>query len=151
VFYGDPARRRSVTQVALRTSAVGPLVASFLDLARHLDVSNADAFAAVETALEHAWPFAPTGSIDLIGFVMKLLAHPDTAVQASAQAVLERWSSALVAQAVRGGEDYPNGLAVYAAPGGPFDASYVTLAHRIGLDAWADFLLRYHARPRSPR
>ncbi len=143
VYYGDLARRRNVTQVALRTQAIPTLVSSFLELARCLDVSNADALAAVQSALEHAWPFAPTGSVDLVGFVVKLLAHPDSVVQAAAQSVLERWSSAMVAQAVRGGEDYPNGLAVYAAPGGAVDASYVALAQQIGLGAWAEFLERY--------
>jgi hypothetical protein len=146
LYYGDAARRRNVTQVALRTKAVRPLIASFLDLAAHLDVSNEAAFEALATALEQAWPYEATGSVDMIGFVMKLLAHPDGGVRASAQAILERWSAAIAAQAVRGGEDYANGLAIYAPPAGKFDPSYVTLAHQIGLDAWADFLVRYHAR-----
>ncbi|MBD5657051.1 MAG: hypothetical protein IAI50_18020, partial [Candidatus Eremiobacteraeota bacterium] len=140
------ARRRNVTQIALRTQAVGPFVASFLDLARRLDVSNEASLAAIQSALEQAWPFAPTGSIDLIGLVMKLLNHPDAGVRSAAQGVLDRWSSAVAARAVRGGEDYANGVAIYAPPAGRFDASYVTLADQIGLDAWGAFLQRYHAR-----
>lgn len=150
-FYGDPARRRAVTQVALRSDAVPPLIEALLSLATLLDVDDRQAFEAVRDAIEHAWPFPATGSIDLKGFVMKLLSHPSEDVRAAGRLFLERWSRAVVAAAADGGEDYASGVAIYASPTAPFDQSYIELAGELGLAAWAAFLQRYHVRLAAAR
>jgi hypothetical protein len=150
VFYDEPARKRRVTQVALKSAALEPLAGALVEVVEAATYEDAAELAVVRTAVEQPWRFASTDTIDLKGFVAKLLAHPREAARAAARRFLERFDASVVSAATQGIEDGTNGLSIYApSPDAEFDVEYIELSmglrFRLGA-AWRKFLAGYYER-----
>jgi hypothetical protein len=142
---GPPARR--ITLAALEAEQLASFGDAFVRLAQALDPTVPASLAAVRYAMEKAWAFAATGTIDLKGFVLKLLERPlpPTAKEA-ATAVLDRWSELVVTFAGGSTPDTTNGLSVYAPPAAEFDIAYIQSSNQLPLNfgIWAWFLGAYY-------
>ena len=147
-YYSVAGRRRTVTQVALRSDALSGFADAFSALVARLDVGDDRSLRVLRLALEQAEHYPETDSADLIGFVTKLLQHPDAAVRDACQRVLDFWQRAVAAAAVQGSEDGANGVAIYAPQPAVFDTTYLELTRQLpnGLASWADFLRSYVLR-----
>jgi hypothetical protein len=130
-----------------------------VQLVQVLDVTDPAMFPVVRNAMEKPWVFDATGTIDLKGFVLKLLEHPlPPAVREAAKKVLEQWSELIFAFAGGGTSVTTNGLSLYAPPADKFNMSYIELSNQLPLNfgIWAWFLGAYYLQllgaeaPRHP-
>lgn len=148
--HAEPVRRaRPIAQVALASDGLPPLAVAFARLAAALTAAMDDDAVrrAARYAINMAYRFGATGYIDLVGFVRKLGDHalPEP-VRERCTDVLAQWQRTLIAAAVPGTPDGPNGLSIYAPAPREFDPAYIDTAARFrhGLSAWAIFLARYY-------
>lgn len=140
-----PARR--ITLAALVAERLAPFGDVFVRLVQALNLTDPAYFTAVRNAMEKAWAFDATGTIDLKGFVLKLLEGPlPPAVHEAAAAVLDQWSELVFAFAGGGTSDTTNGLSIYAPPAEKFDILYIQSSNQLPLNfgIWAWFLCAYY-------
>src|SRR5579863_1094350 len=159
-FYRSPGKpARAITLAALKAERLAPFSEAFVRLVQVLDVTDPASFPVVRNAMEKAWAFDATGTVDLKGFVLKLLEHAlPPAVQEAARKVLEQWSELVLAFAGGGTAETTNGLSTYAPPADKFDMSYIELSNQLPLNfgIWAWFLGAYYLQllgaeaPRHP-
>ncbi|HXM32686.1 MAG TPA: clostripain-related cysteine peptidase [Chthoniobacterales bacterium] len=133
------------TQVALACDRLPAFANAFVHLVQVLGsmLQSAAVFGAVRDALKTAHLFKATGTIDLKGFVMKLLEHPlPREVLQAGTDVLNRWSEMVLAAAVPGTADTANGLSIYAPPPEGFDVAYLKCSNGLDLNLgiWSWFL-----------
>jgi hypothetical protein len=161
--YSSPRARPSpVTQVALRAGRLPEVIATFRRLVQEL-VPLLDTDAAIRRAtryaLEMAWPFPETDSVDLKDLVLKLLdCHLPQEIRRGAQAFLEAWSALVLSSSPPEESGGRHGLAIYAPRPERFDPAYLSLANTLplGLGFWSWFLARYYLQvlgqeaPRHP-
>jgi hypothetical protein len=149
-FYDSPDASRRVTLAALESSQLTRFSQSFVGLVQALGEMDEPAiFAAVGNALDKSWAFDSTGTIDLKGFVQKLLESPLPApVKEAAGNVLEDWSKLTVAFTGGGTAQSTNGLSVYAPAAKDFDPAYIEASNQFRLDLgiWALFLASYYLK-----
>jgi hypothetical protein len=141
---GDPP----VTQVAIASAGLPGFARAFGQLVQTLSPIDS-VLKTVQSALEGAYAFPPTGNIDLIGFVRLLLDGPlPEASRQAAQHVLAQWSRIVVATAVPGDARGPNGLSIYAPSPTAFDPDYLRLINTLpwGLGIWSWFLASYYLK-----
>jgi hypothetical protein len=155
------ARRRRITQVALASDRLPAFAGAFVHLVQALApaMDSDTVFGAVRYALEKAWAFERTGNIDLKGFVLKLLDHSiPSELRLAAKEVLNCWSDMVLASAVPGQPDTPNGLSIYAPAPLEFDIAYLQCSNELPLNLgiWSFFLAHYYMKvlgaeaPRHP-
>ena len=156
-YRGTGRGGRAITQVALKADGLPAFADALMRLAQSLAGAMAEetVFRAVDYAIHMARRFRETDSIDLVGFVGRLLEHPlPDAIRGRCAAVLEAWASMVIASAVPGTLDTANGLAIYAPlADGEFDPAYVELSNglELGLGIWPWFLASYYQRALGDR
>ena len=140
---------RQITLAALAAEQLTPFSQAFVRLVQGLGpiAGEPASFATVQNALEKSWAFGATGTIDLKGFVLKLLENPlpPTAREATG-AVLDCWSKLVVAFTGGGTSETTNGLSVYAPLAKNFEIAYVESSNNLPLNfgIWAWFLGAYY-------
>jgi hypothetical protein len=157
-YYRRAGRKgRLITQVALMSDGMPAFGEALVRLAQSLASAMADTtvFRAVDQAIHMARRFDETGSVDLVGFVRKLLDHPlPQEISSRCAAMLDAWTSMVIASAVPGSPDTANGLSIYAPlPNDAFDEAYVAMSNgfEFGLGIWPWFLASYYQRALGDR
>ena len=138
-----------VTQSALCSDALGPVVGAFTTLIQQLDLADAATFEAVQAAMENSAALGGTGNIDLKDFATELINHPiPIPVREAAQLFLNQLPTlkpgAGSPVAARG----TGGLSIYGPNATDFDTEYLRLSAQLPLNlgVWSWFLGDYYLR-----
>lgn len=138
-----------VTQIALASSHLPGFANAFVRLVEVLNSALQDAgvFLAVRNAMEKAFAFEATDTIDLKGFVLNLLQHSlPSEIKRAALAVLESWSALVLLARATGTPEGPNGLSIYGPSPQDFDIGYLARSSQLpfNLGMWTRFLAAYY-------
>jgi hypothetical protein len=148
-FYAEKDEvAREITLSALVTAELPAFSDAFLKLAQQLGpmVQTPELLVELESALENAWSFSGTGTIDLPGFVHLLLnGKLPEETRAAAEEVLACWGRLSLSFTGGGTPTTSNGLSVYAPSAESFEVAYIEASNQLPLNfgIWAWFLGDY--------